>query len=209
MRRKLSSINRLSLPCVLLLEGQRACVLTGIHRGVSAEIVLAEMGAGASTVSFSELEREYAGYALFARPEFQFDSRSEEVRTAGPSGWFWGTIAASWKIYSDVILAAIMVNFFALASPLFTMNVYDRVVPNFAEETLWVLAAGIITVFGFEFILKMLRSYFVDIAGKTADARIAGRLFQQVLGMKMADRPQSAGALASQLREFEIGRAHV
>src|SRR3546814_9464648 len=83
------------------------------------------------------------------------------------------------------------------------MNVYDRVVPNFAEETLWVLAAGIITVFGFEFILKMLRSYFVDIAGKTADARIAGRLFQQVLGMKMADRPQSAGALASQLREFE------
>src|SRR3546814_20947629 len=86
MRRKLSSINRLSLPCVLLLEGQRACVLTGIHRGVSAEIVLAELGAGASTVSFSALEREYAGYALFARPEFQFASLSGERTTERRGG---------------------------------------------------------------------------------------------------------------------------
>ena len=96
-----------------------------------------------------------------------------------------------------------MVNFFALAGPLFIMNVYDRVVPNFAEETLWVLATGAFIVFGFDFALKWLRAQFVDKAGKIADTRIAARLFEQVLGMKMADRPPSAGALASNLREFD------
>jgi len=96
-----------------------------------------------------------------------------------------------------------MVNFFALAGPLFIMNVYDRVVPNFAEEPLWVLAPGAFIVFGFDFALKWLRAQLVDKAGKIADTRIAARLFEQVLGMKMADRPPSAGALASNLREFD------
>ena len=168
-----------------------------------AEIVLPDMGAGSRRVPVSELETEYIGYALFARPEFQFDTRSDDLRTADPKGWFWGTLVSSWRIYAEVVLAAVLVNSFALASPLFTMNVYDRVVPNAAIETLWVLALGAATVFGFDFLLKMLRSYFVDVAGKTADTRIGARLFQQVLGMKMADRPASAGALASNLREFE------
>ena len=203
MRRQLGRINRMSLPCILLLDGQRACVLTDIERGASAEIVMPEMGAGTRSVPFDELAAEYAGYALFARPEFQFDTRASEGKVADPRGWFWGTLLKSWRIYIEVVLAAIVVNSFGFAGPLFIMNVYDRVVPNFAEETLWVLAIGVLTVFGFEFVLKMLRSYFVDIAGKTADTRIAARLFEQVLGMKMAHRPPSAGALASNLREFD------
>ena len=178
-------------------------MLTRIEQGSAADIVLPDMGAGSRRVPYSELESEYIGYALFARPEFQFDTRSEDIRVADPKGWFWGTIFSSWKIYAEVIVAALLVNSFALASPLFIMNVYDRVVPNAAIETLWVLALGAATVFGFDFLLKMLRSYFVDVAGKTADTRIGARLFQQVLGMKMADRPPSAGALASNLREFE------
>jgi ATP-binding cassette subfamily C protein LapB len=112
-------------------------------------------------------------------------------------------LLGSWRIYIEVVLAALLVNSFAIAGPLFVMNVYDRVVPNFAEETLWVLAIGVVIVYAFDFVLKMLRSYFVDAAGKAADTKIAGRLFQQVLGMKMAHRPGSAGALASSLREFE------
>ena len=196
-------ITSMALPCVLLLEGRRSCVLTRIEQGSSAEIALPDMGAGSRSVPIAELESEYIGYALFARPEFQFDTRSEDIRTADPKGWFWGTLVSSWKIYVEVVIAALLVNSFALASPLFIMNVYDRVVPNAAIETLWVLALGAATVFGFDFLLKMLRSYFVDVAGKTADTPIGARLFQQVLGMKMADRPASAGALASNLREFE------
>ena len=202
-RRPLDSITSMALPCVLHLEGRRSCVLTRIEQGSSAEIALPDMGAGSRSVPIAELESEYISYALFARPEFQFDTRSEDIRTADPKGWFWGTLVSSWKIYVEVVIAALLVNSFALASPLFIMNVYDRVVPNAAIETLWVLALGAATVFGFDFLLKMLRSYFVDVAGKTADTRIGARLFQQVLGMKMADRPASAGELASNLREFE------
>jgi ATP-binding cassette subfamily C protein LapB len=203
VRRPLGSVSKMTLPCALLLKNRRACVLTGFDEGGTAQIVLPEMGVGARDVPLAELKAAYDGYTLFARPEFKFDSRSDEIAVANPRGWFWGTMLGSWRIYIEVILAAFVVNSFALAGPLFVMNVYDRVVPNFAEATLWVLAAGVCTVYGFDFVLKMLRSYFVDVAGRRADTRIAARLFQQVLGMKMADRPGSAGALASSLREFE------
>lgn len=199
----LAALDKMALPCVLLLQGKRACVLTAIGNDGRAEIILPEMGVGARSVPLAELEVVYDGYTLFARPEFKFDFRSDEIMVAGPRGWFWGTLVASWRIYIEVVLAALLVNSFAIAGPLFVMNVYDRVVPNFAEETLWVLAIGVATVYGFEFVLKMLRSYFVDAAGKSADTKIAGRLFQQVLGMKMAHRPASSGGLASSLREFE------
>jgi ATP-binding cassette, subfamily C, bacterial LapB len=203
-RRNLDSVSKLSLPCVLLLSRQRACVLTDIRRDEGrATIILPEMGAGTRDVAYDELVQEYVGYALFARPEFQYDKRAQDDRIADPKGWFWGTLLNSWKLYIEVGVAAIMVNCFAIASPLFTMNVYDRVVPNFAEETLWVLVIGISIVYGFDFMLKLIRGYLVDVAGKTADTKIAARLFQQVMGMKMANRPPSAGGLANSMREFE------
>ena len=203
-RRDLDGIGRLAMPCVLLLTRQRACVLTDIKRNEGrATIIMPEMGAGARDVDYAELQAEYVGYALFARPEFQYDKRAQDDRIADPKGWFWGTLLSSWKLYIEVGIAAIMVNAFAIANPLFVMNVYDRVVPNFAEETLWVLAIGISIVYGFDFLLKLIRGYLVDVAGKTADTKIAARLFQQVMGMKMANRPPSAGGMANSMREFE------
>ncbi|MEQ9489366.1 MAG: type I secretion system permease/ATPase [Alphaproteobacteria bacterium] len=203
IQRNLDDIAKFTLPCILLLKDKRACVLTEVGKGSNVRIVLPEMGTGQREVPYKELKDEYFGYAIFARPEFQFDQRAEETRVKDPKGWFWGTIVASWKLYVEVLIAAMLINLFAIASPLFTMNVYDRVVPNFAEETLWVLFAGVFTVFVFDFVLKLLRAYLVDIAGKRADTKIAARLFQQMLGMKMAHRPPSAGALANQMREFE------
>ena len=204
VRRPLQGIGKLALPCVLLLDQQRACVLTHLKRSEGkATIILPEMGAGAREVDYDELAQDYVGYALFARPEFQYDNRAQDTRIADPKGWFWGTIFGSWKLYVEVIVAAIMINAFVIANPLFVMNVYDHVVPNFAEETLWVLAIGILIVYAFDFLLKLLRAYLVDVAGKTSDTQIAARLFQQMLGMKMANRPPSAGGLASSLREFE------
>ena len=100
-------------------------------------------------------------------------------------------------------LAAVLLNLFALASPLFIMNVYDRVVPNNAIETLWVLASGVLVVFGFDFLLKVLRGHFVDTAGRIADIKLASAVFAQVMGLQMAARPVSAGAFANDLREFE------
>jgi ATP-binding cassette subfamily C protein LapB len=100
-------------------------------------------------------------------------------------------------------LASFLINVFALASPLFIMNVYDRVVPNYAFETLWVLFIGVVIIFSFDLLLKILRGYFVDIAGKKVDLDLSAQLYHHVLGIKMAARPESAGAFANNLEEFE------
>jgi ATP-binding cassette, subfamily C, bacterial LapB len=201
VRRPLDRISDLTLPCILLLEGRDACVLVG-RSGEQAVVALPETG-GRSELPQVELAARYTGHALFARPELHLDRRAAHARQEPRGSWFWGTLAQAWPIYGEVLLAAVLINLFALASPLFIMNVYDRVVPNHAIETLWVLAIGVLTVFLFDFLLRNLRGYFVDSAGRIADVKLASRIFEQVLGLKMAAKPASAGAFASNLREFE------
>lgn len=109
-------------------------------------------------------------------------------------------------LYTEVLIAAVMINLFAIAGSIFIMNVYDRVVPNNAFDTLWVLAAGILVVYVFDFLLKNLRAHLLDVAGRKADVQISASLFEQILGMTMTARPPSAGVLASNMREFETLR---
>jgi ATP-binding cassette subfamily C protein LapB len=206
VKRNLREISPLTLPCVLLLEDRRACVLTKFLGKDKAEVIFPETGSGVTEVTIDDLAKTYTGHAMFVRPQYRFDERTDTLGAPRSRAWFWGTIASSWRIYSEVVAAALLVNLFALASPLFIMNVYDRVVPNNAVETLWVLAMGVVTVFVFDFVLRTLRGYFVDIAGKKADVIISSRIFEQVLGMRMDAMPASSGALASQLREFETLR---
>ncbi|MEE9210393.1 MAG: type I secretion system permease/ATPase, partial [Kiloniellales bacterium] len=202
-RPKLRDILPVTLPCILLLKAGNACVLLGYPGRDQAEIVIPEGGTGNKTLDLDELQSQYTGYAIFARPEFKFDQRASDIRLAQPRAWFWGTLAKFWPIYSHVLLASVLINCFALASPLFIMNVYDRVVPNNAIETLWVLALGVATVFAFEFVMRNLRAYFVDVAGKNADVIIASRLLEQLMSMKLANKGSSTGAMANNLREFE------
>jgi ATP-binding cassette subfamily C protein LapB len=202
-RRPLGRISELTVPCVLLLKDGGACVLVNLLPGERAQVVLPEGGEGMLELALAALAERYAGHALFARPQLRFDRRAEQVEGAAARSWFWGTLAQSWRIYAEVCLAAVLINLFALVSPLFIMNVYDRVVPNQAIETLWVLAIGAATVFGFDFVLRNLRGYFVDSAGRIADLKLASRIFEQVMGIRMAARPKSAGAFANNLREFE------
>ena len=201
-RPKVANILKLTLPCILLLKGGNACVLRDFPSDDQAEIINPEGGTPA-TVKIGELQEQYTGYTIFVRAEFKFDSRSSDIKLSDPRRWFWGTLGKFWPIYSHVVLASILINCFAIASPLFIMNVYDRVVPNNALETLWVLAAGVATVFVFEFIMRNMRTYFVDTAGKNADVIIASRLLERVMAMKLDKKPPSTGALANNLREFE------
>jgi len=201
-RPHLTRILPVTLPCILLLKNGTCCVLQNISRG-HADILLPEAGGTSKTVAVPELQEQYAGYAIFARSEAHFDKRAPETKLAEPRAWFWGTLWQFWPIYSHVMLASILINCFAIASPLFIMNVYDRVVPNQAVETLWVLAAGVVIVFGFEFVMRNLRTYFVDVAGKNADVIIASRLLEQLMATRLDSKPASTGAMANNLREFE------
>ena len=183
VRRPLERISDLTLPCILLLEGRDACVLVARWRA-SGRSSPCPRPAAASELPLADLAARYSGHALFARPELRLDRQAEQARQRSRGSWFWGTLAQAWPIYGEVVLAAVLINLFALASPLFIMNVYDRVVPNHAIETLWVLAVGVLTVFLFDFLLRNLRGYFVDSAGRIADVKLASRIFEQVLGIQ-------------------------
>jgi len=202
-REHLHKITSLALPAILLLKERNAVVLLKIDmRKHTADIAVAE-GGGKVTVPLKELMSQYLGYAIFIKPRFQFDARSNYDENRYHPSWFWGTLKRFWPVYRHVFLATFLLNLFGLASPIFTMNVYDRVVPNGAVETLWVLATGVVTVFVIEFILRNLRSYFVDIAGKNADIVIASQLLERVMALRMDKKPESTGSMANNLKEFE------
>ena len=202
-RPELRSILPVTLPCILLLEDGGACVLLRFLPDACIEVALPDAGGGTRSIEISELEKHYTGYAIFVRPRLAFDSRAPDESHSQTRSWFWGTLTKFWPIYSHVLLASVLINSFAVALPLFIMNVYDRVVPNNALETLWVLSLGIGTVLVFEFLMRNLRSYFVDVAGKNADVIIANDLIAQVMAMRLDRKPPSIGALANNLREFE------
>jgi len=208
LKRSLTQFNELVLPAVLLLKDGQACLLLKYthKRKKTLRIILPESGEGEMDISLSELKTNYSGYALFAHPRATFDARTEDPLMPRPFSWFWGTLLKSWYWYGEVVLASFLINLFALASPLFIMNVYDRVVPNHAIETLWVLASGVTVVFGFDFLMRTLRGYFIDLAGKKSDILLASMIFEQVLGTQRKAHPRSVGAFASHLHEFEAFR---
>ena len=120
--------------------------------------------------------------------------------------WFWSVVKGFWPNYSHVAIAAFLVNVLGLAAPLFIMSVYDRVVPNGAIASLVALSIGMVLAIGFEALLRMVRSRIIDLTGKKIDVVLAANIFEHVLAVKLAQRPNSVGILANQLREFDSVR---
>jgi ATP-binding cassette subfamily C protein LapB len=208
LKRPLKKISNLTLPVVLLLKDDQACIL--LEKSDShAKVLLPDAGAGEDDVILSRLEEMYTGFAIFVKPAFRFDKRADTSFVPKPKHWFWGTVGTAWPIYSEVLIASLLINLFALVMPLFIMNVYDRVVPNNTLQTLWVLAIGVGIVYIFDFIMRGLRGYFIDIAGKKIDVILSSNIFEKVMAIRMEARPPSVGAFASSLQEFESFREFI
>jgi ATP-binding cassette, subfamily C, bacterial LapB len=199
----LGEVDPAALPAVLVLADNQTCVLVGWADDGSARLLLPQTGQGEITMARTNLAERYSGITLFVRPQFRFDSRTREVRATQRGHWFWSAVGAQRFVYRDVLAAAALVNVFALAFPIFSMNVYDRVVPNNAVETLWAMAIGIVLILCADLWLRNLRSRFVDEASARIDVALSARLMERVLGMKLANRPESVGSFASNLRGFE------
>ncbi|KOY45285.1 ABC transporter [Vibrio parahaemolyticus] len=203
-RAELENISSLILPAILVLKGGDSCVLNSINAETrEAEVTTLESGMVPISIPLEDLLEQYTGRYFLVKKQFRFDERSPEVLKTNEGHWFWSTLWQSKRIYRDVLIASLLINLFAVAAPLFTRLVYDKVVPNLAFETLWVLASGIFVVFLFDFILKSLRNYFIDIAGKKSDILISSKLFSKVMGIRMESKPPSVGAFARHLQEFE------
>ena len=205
VKRPLHRIPSLVFPVILLLAGRQACILSRMEKdGETVRVWLPESTSGEQLIPVAELLESYTGHAIFVRPAFKMDGRTREGDTRiAPKSWFWGTLGKFWRIYGEVSLATILINLFTLASPMFVMNVYDRVVPNNTLETLWVMAIGVSLVFGFDFIMRSLRGYLLDVAGKKADVLMANMIFRHVINVRMELQPTSTGVLAKEIQEFE------
>ena len=208
VRYRLEEISALLLPVILVLKNEGACILTELSGdGKMAKVILPELEAGSGWVALEDLEAEYLGYAFLLKPEYHYRDIRKKVLRHEEKHWFWDTLKYSKNIYIDVFAASFLINLFILATPLFTMNVYDRVVPNNAVDTMWVLAVGVIVVYLFDLLLKFLRAYFLENAAKKSDIIMSSLIFEQVMNLKMAVRPRSVGSFANNLKDFESIRS--
>lgn len=210
VRKKLLDIPRLACPAILLLRNGQACVLMDInHKTQMASLVIPSVSDDVHDVELERLDEDYLGVMLLLKQKHQFDERAPSVLDEKGKHWFWSALAVSLPLYKSVLLTSIMINLLAIVSSIFVMNVYDRVVPNNAFETLWVLVIGVMLAFGFDFLVKWLRFYALDKAGKKADIILSSRIMSQVLGLEMTARPSSVGSFARSMQDFESIREFI
>ena len=202
LQRKLEQIPEIAMPALLLLKEGRSAVLLGWTVDGSARLLLSESDGGEVRVSRELLADDYSGRVFFAQPQHQFDVNHGTLIPRARS-WFRDTLKRSRWLYADAIAASLLINIIAMAAPLFVMNVYDRVVPNQAASTLWVLSIGITGAYIFDLLLKSMRSLCLDLAGKKTDLIISATLFERIVGMAMRHRPARVGSFAQNIHEFQ------
>ncbi len=206
-KKPLRKIARELLPCILLLEGDRACVLLDFDSGMEyAQILIPGSVTQEGWVPLDELEKMYTGRLFLMKKKLNFDveAKLEEMRRETESKhWFWSTLARTRKIYIDIVVGSFLINLFVLALPLYLRNVYDRVIPNTALDTLWVLTYGVVAIFVLEALLKFLRSYFMEIAAKKSDIVMSSLIFEKVLDMKLSEQTESLGKFTNDLKQYE------
>jgi ATP-binding cassette subfamily C protein LapB len=202
--RPLSQISKLQLPMIILLSNQSACILeTFSQDGTQAKVIMPGEEAVEQWVDLEVLEDEYLGYGFMIKKAYEYSDDNKRTLHLNQKHWFWSTLKLSIPIYKDVLYASLLINLFVLASPLFTMNVYDRVVPNNAIETLWVFAIGVIIIYILDTFLKFTRTYLLETAAKKSDIIMSSIIFEKVLDLKMAHHPSSVGSFSSNLKDFD------
>ena len=211
IERKVDEILQLQLPVILVLSNKNSCILESFNEDkTKAKIIFSSVEEPLEEwVDIKTLESEYLGFAFMLRKIYEYENENNKktLDLTHQKHWFWSTLGFSRKIYLDCILASILINLFVLATPLFTMNVYDRVIPNNAQETLMVFTIGIVVVFLLDASLKFLRSYFLEIAGKKSDIIMSSIIFEKVLDLQMSSHPKSVGSFANNLKSFDSIRS--
>ncbi|MBD1590220.1 type I secretion system permease/ATPase [Pseudomonas typographi] len=202
LRRPLEQISPLNLPLLLLLNDGACAVLQRLENDGRALILPCEAQGGEQWVSREELAAAYSGEALFARPRHALeDARSPLMPRV--TAWFRDTLKLSRWLYADALLASLLINALGLMVPLFVMQTYDRVVPNQATSTLWVLAIGLLVGTAFELVLRVTRAHLLDQAGKKTDLILSATLFERITGMALKARPATIGGFAQSIHDFQ------
>jgi len=209
----LDKISSLVLPCIILLKTDdpnevNACIVESYDElREYAYVIFPEVGEIVSKVKIDDLKKEYFGMAFFLKREYKFESDDFKLIDNKDKHWFWNTIHNIKYIYKDVLLASLVINLFMIATPIFTMNVYDRVIPTGAFDTLWIFALGVIVVYAIDLGLRFVRTYLLEVAGKKADIIMSSIIFEKVMDLKVSSIPKPIGSFANVLKDFESIRS--
>lgn len=210
VKRELKDFSKLQLPVILLLADNNACLLDSFSEDRKKLKIISELDGDIveQWYDIDLINEEYLGFAVLIKKGFNYkDIDLRNNLRVENKHWFWSTLNLSRGIYFDVLFASFLVNLFVLATPLFTMSVYDRVIPNNAVETLWFFAIGVFIVYFLDILLKLLRSYFLEIAARKSDVIMSSLIFEKVLGLKLEDIPKPIGAFANSLKNFDVIRS--
>ena len=185
-----------------------ALILLGVDEANNSAKVLDPLATpGAPQIlQIKAITSQYTGYAFLVRAAAEADARAVAAGDLPRNHWFWSVVKVHWRSYGHIALAAFLTNMLALATPLFIMSVYDRVIPNGAIPSLIALSIGMGLAIVFDFVFRMVRSRMIDVTGKTVDVVLAANIFEHVMAVKMAQRPTSVGIIANQLRDFDSVR---
>ena len=200
-RRSLEDISPDMLPAVLLLKARDACVLLGQNADDTLQILRPAQASDPVRITRAALQEAYDGHALFLQA--QLENEAQQPQVSGGRHWLWGALRQHWPEYAQVILASVLINLLALAVPLFTMNVYDRVFPNAALITLWSLVAGVGLALVFDALLKLLRASIIDRVGRKVDRGISASVFRHVANLRLDSALPPSGSLMNTLKDYE------
>ena len=208
IKRDIADIPAIVLPAVLIMRTGTALILLGIDTVNQSVKVLDPtiQNDAPQVLSIKVLSADYTGYTFLVRAAAEANARAVAAGDLPRNHWFWSVVKVHWRSYGHIALAALLINMLALAMPLFTMSVYDRVIPNGAIPSLVALSVGMGIAVVFDFVLRTVRSRMIDVTGKTMDVVLAANIFEHVMAVKMAQRPASVGILANQLRDFDSVR---
>ncbi|MCL1140931.1 type I secretion system permease/ATPase [Shewanella pneumatophori] len=194
------TLTKMALPAIVFSKLDVPALL---DKNAAGEWLLLAGDGQQTIISSAEFKANYHQDSWHVKRKLVTDARSEEHHFSVKRHWLLSAFDEVKPFYGSFLLGSLAINILALVTPLFTMNVYDRVVPNQAIDTLWVLATGASLAIIFDWLLKQARTRLADVAGKQVDIKMSNTLFAKVLGMRLENRPASAGAFAKQLQEFD------
>ncbi len=151
-------------------------------------------------------EDEYSGYIILFDGVISNDNYIKEDNPKGkkhPIDWFWTPILSYWKSYAEIITCSILINLFAMSLPLYTMNIYDKVVPNFAQDTLIALTIGIMVILVFDFLIKTIRSYILEYISTDVSTKFDILLMERLFAFPALSLDMSVGERSSIFRELQ------
>ncbi|WP_151980122.1 type I secretion system permease/ATPase [Acinetobacter guerrae] len=196
-------LNPWRLPVIAIFKNGQVGVVDQADANHKISIQMSGDQGLAQHFDLSDLQQEIENVYILRPEKSVADARIDEYIKPYESSWFWSIVLRDWKRYIDIMFASLIANVLALATIIFSMQVYDRVVPSQSIPTLWVLAGGVLIAAIFEFVLRVARIYLSDIIGKRADLRISDRVFGHTLRIKNSERSKSTGTFISQIRELE------